>query len=235
MARSEDYRSELIALDRSSWPAYLSERSGVPGPRANLELLRAVADIGDLATYDALIDTDDEYLTCCGVVGLGAELAARPDGRLLARLRAYASDPRWRVREAVAMALQRLGDADLDRLRSVVLDWADDPDPLVQRAAAAAICEPRLLESAEATATAVEVCQRVTSSLIRRPRTERRNADVRTLRRGLGYCWSVAVAADPVPGLAAFAALAVSTDPDVAWIVRENRGKKRLARLLQEP
>ena len=47
----------------------------------------------------------------------------------------------------------------------------------------------------------------------------------------LGYCWSVAVAADPVTGLAAFAALDAS-DPDVAWVIAENRKKKRLAALL---
>lgn len=131
------------------------------------------------------------------------------------------------------MGLQRLGVADLPSLARIVLDWAHDPHPLVQRAAAAAICEPRLLLAPEAAATAVEVCRRCTAGLAARPADERRDADVRTLRRGLGYCWSVAVAADPEPGLVAFAALD-QTDPDVAWIVRENRGKKRLARLFEE-
>ena len=133
---------------------------------------------------------------------------------------------------AVAMAMQRLGDADLPRLLGLVRDWADDPDPLVQRAAAAAICEPRLLTTPDAAAAAVEVCRRATESLVRRPADQRRDAAVRTLRKGLGYCWSVAVAADPAPGLAAFAELAATDDPDVAWIVRENRSKKRLAALL---
>ena len=65
-----------------------------------------------------------------------------------------------------------------------------------------------------------------------RPTAERRSDGGRTLRRGLGYCWSVAVAADPVPGLEAFAVLAEQTDPDVVWIVRDNGRKRRLARLL---
>jgi len=135
------------------------------------------------------------------------------------------------VREAVAMALQRLGDRDLPAMQAIVLDWARDDDPLVQRAAAAGICEPRLLASAEAAAVAVEVCRRATVALARRPEQVRREAGVRTLRQALGYCWSVAVAADPGPGLAAFRALD-ETDPDVAWIVRTNLTKKRLARLL---
>ena len=144
---------------------------------------------------------------------------------------AIASDGRWRVREAVAMALQRLGDADLPAMHEIVLAWATDPDPLVQRAAAAGICEPRLLATPEAAAVAVEVCRRATDALVHLPAGERRHPDVRTLRQALGYCWSVAVAADPAPGLAAFDALD-DGDADVAWLVRSNRTKKRLARLL---
>ena len=63
---------------------------------------------------------------------------------LLAELRRHATDPRWRAREAVAMALQRLGDADMDALLDEMERWAGGR-PLEQRAAAAALCEPRLL------------------------------------------------------------------------------------------
>ena len=232
MGRVDDYRAELATLERSAWASYLTERSGLPGPRGNIELGQAVADEGDLATYDLLIASDDEYLTFCGVVGLGAVLATRADDTLEARLHRHASDGRWRVREAVAMALQRVGDADLPRLRRLVVKWAEDADPLVQRAAVAAICEPRLLATRDAAATAIEVCRYTTESLAARPADQRRDPHVRTLRQGLGYCWSVAVAADPLPGLATFAALEESSDPDVAWIVKENRRKKRLAALL---
>jgi hypothetical protein len=110
--------------------------------------------------------------------------------------------------------------------------WAADPDPLVQRAAVAGICEPRLLEAREGAACALVTCQVVTASLVDRPAGTRRDPDVRVLRQALGYCWSVAVAADPERGLPAFHELAASSDTDVAWIVRENGRKKRLARLL---
>jgi len=52
------------------------------------------------------------------------------------------------------------------------------------------------------------------------------------LRQALGYCWSVAVAADLGGGLPNFRALQQHGDPDVQWIVRENTKKSRLARLL---
>jgi len=230
MSRRDLYRAALRRLDVEQWPAYLREYSGLPGPRGNIELAQAAADEGDAATFDRLIDTDDEYLVFCGVIGLGRLLAKGTD--VLSRLRDHAIDPRWRVREAVAMALQRLGDADLPRLLSTVKIWAADPAPLVWRAAAAAICEPRLVTTRTAAACAIEVCSRATEALAGLPLPRRRDADVRALRRALGYCWSVAVVADPVAGLPPFLAMADSRDRDVTWIVRENSKEVRLASLL---
>ncbi len=236
VSRPERYRVELRAGAPAGWPAYLRERSGLPGPRANLELAQAVADEGDADTFDGLLATDDEYLAFCGVLGLGRLLAdgppARTRRRIEARLHEYATDPRWRVREAVALALQRLGDADLPRLLDLGTTWVGDPHPLVRRAAVAAVCEPRLLAAREAAARAVDLCGRATAGLAALPADQRRDEGVRALRQALGYCWSVAVAADPAGGLPAFRALAAVDDSDVAWIVRENGRKKRLAGLL---
>lgn len=231
MSRIEEHRAALRALPGSDWAAYLTDHSGLPGPRGNIELGLAVAEEASPDQIDALIASGDEYLTFCGVIGLGRLLAegAPTEGRL----HAHASDERWRVREAVAMALQRLGDADPPRLLALATTWAGDADPLVQRAALAGVCEPRLLRTAEAAATAVELCDLVTASLAARPSEERRRPGVRTLRQGLGYCWSVAVAADPVRGLPRFESLGTPADHDVAWIVAENRKKKRLAQLLE--
>jgi HEAT repeat protein len=230
VTRASLYRAALHGLDVRRWPEYLRENSGLPGPRGNIELAQAVADEGDAATFDAMIATDDEYLVFCGVIGLGRLLAEGVD--VLSRLRGHAADPRWRVREAVAMALQRLGDADLPRLLTTVMSWVADPNPLVRRAAAAAVCEPRLLKTGPAAACAIEVCLRATEGLAALPPQRRRDADVRTLRQSLGYCWSVAVAADPAAGLPRFRAMAESGDSDVAWIVRNNSRKARLASLL---
>jgi len=228
MTRIAEYRAALLDRDPAGWGSYLDEHSGLPGPRGNIELALAYADVAAPALGDELIASGDEYRTFCGVVALGDRAA---DPVVQGRLREHASDPRWRVREAVAMALQRLGDADLPTLEEIVLAWADDPDPLVQRAAAAAVCEPRLLATPEAAAVAVTVCRRATAALAALSPEDRRRPEVRTLRQGLGYCWSVAVAADPTAGLPAFGALDTH-DPDVGWIVRENLTKKRLARLV---
>lgn len=94
------------------WPAFLSEHSGLPGPRANLALVDAVAALASQATIDALLESGDEYLVMCAAAALGWR---GDDPAAAARARALASDERWRVREGVAIGLL-LGDRDLPAL-----------------------------------------------------------------------------------------------------------------------
>ncbi|CAN3126343.1 HEAT repeat domain-containing protein [Mycobacterium sp. smrl_JER01] len=220
--------SELRALSSSEWNRFLGEHSGLPGPRANTELAIAYAELADQKHIVAAAGDSDEYLAMCGAVALGAR-ASEP--RALATLHRLASDPRWRVREGVALGLQLLGDAGFGDLERIATAWVGDEDPLVRRAAVAAICEPRLLGNPHAAAVAIDVCRNATASITRTSRSARRDPALRALRQALGYCWSVAVAAAPDTGLPAFHELD-RDDPDVAWIVNQNLRKKRLARLL---
>jgi hypothetical protein len=233
VSRVEDYRETLRRMPKASWTSYLDQHSGLPGPRANLSLLQAAADEGDATWLAELAGSRDEFGAATGAAGLGRLLAERPDEALEKRLHELAADPRWRVREGVAMALQRLGDVAPDRLWCLVRAWAVDSDPLVQRAAVAGICEPRLLRTRNGSAVSLEICSTVTRRLAAVPSAQRRNEAVRVLRQALGYCWSVAVAADPSSGLPLFGSLQADADPDVAWIVRENGKKARLRRLLE--
>jgi len=224
-----DYAAELAGLSDDAIPAYLSAHSNLPGPRSNLELAYAFAATASEPLVTRLAADDDEYLRVCGVMGLGPLIAKGDVGRITV-LHQNASSSMWRVREAVAMALQLLGDEDPSRLREIVTQWSGDADPLVQRAAIAAICEPRLLKDERTAQLALDACQQTTRSLL--ARTDRRDPAVRVLRQALGYCWSVAIAGRPVEGLATFAELQRDRDPDVAWIVRDNLKKARLKRLL---
>lgn len=228
MSGDARWRAALRALDRSAWPAFLDEHSGLPGPRANTALAAAFATAADIAQVDELLTSGDEYRTMCAAAALGFR-ADEP--ATAARARSLAADGRWRVREGVAMGLQLLGDDAPGSLVTLARTWAQDADPLVQRAAVAAVCEPRLLRTAAAAAAALAVCAQLTDRLVAVPAARRRDPALRTLRQALGYCWSVAVAADPTAGLPVFRALDAS-DPDVGWIVRENLRKKRLAALL---
>jgi HEAT repeat protein len=212
---------------------YLQRHSGLPGPRSNLELLARAGQALSPAHADRLRREDSEYLRCCGVIRLGHEYLDAPsdDARdaIVGLLTRFAADASWRVREAVAMAGQTIGDHDATALKHLVRAWINDTEPLVVRAGIATICEPRLLRGAGMAAFAVGACRTATDQLLALDPKERARADARTLRQALGYCWSVAIAADPT-GLPAFTAL--GGDPDVEWIVRENRRKARLKKLL---
>ncbi|MFC8732747.1 HEAT repeat domain-containing protein [Luteimicrobium sp. NPDC057192] len=244
MARRDAYRTDLTALlaaddGAAAVRGYLAERSGLPGPRANLELVAAFADVAPGSLARELARSDDEYERVCGVVGLGRLLVEAPDGgstarSLVAALRGAAVSESWREREAVAMALQRLGDADPRRLRDVVAAWAPGPDPLVARAAVAGICEPRLLSDPATARAAIDACREATGLLAAVPADRRREPAVRTLRQALGYCWSVVVAGAPEAGLPVFEELGppAADDRDLDWVVRTNLRKARLQRVL---
>ncbi len=234
MSKTDDYRSTLRSL--SDWEAYLRSQSGLPGPRANLELIQAVADEATPAMIERWLtygpeqapeNTPDVFLACCGTVALGRLLA---EGRTeaLPQLRTLANDPRWRIRECVAMALQRLGTADIHRLMEVSRDWAGG-SLLEQRAAIAAVCEPRLLVSHEAARSAFDLLDITTQTI---QKSEQRKTEAfRVLKKGLAYCWSVAVAALPEEGKTRFTAWIKINDPDIRSILRENLKKNRLIRL----
>lgn len=226
----EEYRHVLRGLPQDQIPDYLDAHSGLPGPRSNLTLLAALVEEGSADLILALADRDDEYPRSCGTAGLGRLLAEGVD--VFDVLHTRAADDSWRVREAAAMALQRLGDDAPERMRGLVAGWAADDDPLVRRAAVAGICEPRLLRDPVTALAALDACEVATRGLLAVPVDQRRDPDVRTLRQGLGYCWSVAVAGAPEPGVDRFLALESSEDADLRWIVRENRKKARLRTLL---
>lgn len=251
MSRVAEYRERLAGLPPDRWEPFLLSESGLPGPRGNLELAAAVADAlggaedgvdrcrawADIDADRAPTNTPEEFLAFCGVLGLG-EAAARAvergdvasAGALHARLRVHANDSRWRVREAVAQALQRVGDRDLETLRAVTDAWAGG-SWLERRAAMAAVCEPRLLRDPEHAAWVVDLLDRVTRSLMASddPAPERR-----VLRQALGYGWSVALVAAPEHGRPIFERWASDPHMDARWIVRENLKKKRLQRIDEE-
>lgn len=222
------HRAVLATLPTTEWDDYLDANSGLPGPRGNLELLEVVGDIASPQYLRSCAASLDEYRAAVGAAGLG-RLATEGDTTVLGLLHELAQDPRWRVREGVAMALQRIGDADRSQLHQITETWAGGP-PLVQRAAVAGECEPRLLDTGADAAHALGLVDRVTASLVELPPSRRREDDVRVLRKALGYCWSVATAAAPDEGFAALERWAGVADADVAWVLRENVRKARLTR-----
>ena len=234
MSKIETYRVTLRTL--ANWDAYLMQESGLPGPRGNLELAQVVADEGDRALFERYLtytseiaptNSPEEFLAFCGAVGLG-RLLAEGQREYLETLRLCASDSRWRMREAVAMALQRWGAADMDALIAAMQSWSRGT-PLEQRAAAAALCEPRLLKQPDRAAAVLQILDRITASILQVQ--DRSNLDFRALRKGLGYCWSVAVAALPELGKPLMEKWLGNPDHDIQWIMKTNLKKNRLVRM----
>ena len=101
--------------------------------------------------------------------------------------------------------------------------------PLEQRAAAAALCEPSLLENRDETRRVLQVLDGITASI---EGVEDRTSDqFKALRKGLGYCWSVATVVLPQEGKKLMEGWLTSEDADVRWIMKENLRKKRLERM----
>lgn len=237
MSRIDEYQHALA--EQADWEAYLLAESRLPGPRGNLELAQAAARSGSEAQFKcwreytpdrAPTNTPGEFVAFCGVLGLG-ELLASGRRDVLPELRVWASDPRWRVREAAAMALQRWGDANPGALLEEMLSWASG-NFREQRAAAAGLCEPRLLKDPAFTRQVLGILDAVTQALVHSK--ERRSPDFLTLRQALGYCWSVAAVALPEEGILLLRKWLASPDPDAAWIMRENLKKNRLKLYLDE-
>jgi hypothetical protein len=224
-SKREAYRAAL--RDARDWDSYLSAQSGLPGPRANLELLQAAADEGTVEQFQRWLQSGDEFLAACGAVGLG-RLVGDGELGLLEELRHHANNPRWRVREGVAMGLQRFGACDMAALLAAMHTWARG-SLLERRAVVAGLCEPPLLRDRAAARAVLGILDGITISLLDEP--NRRSEPFRVLRQALAYGWSVAVVADPEVGKPLLEKWLQSSDRDVAWLARENLRKNRLKQL----
>jgi hypothetical protein len=261
MSKKMTYQPELAQqLDRylaggdtENLENYLASNSNLPGPRGNLELADAFGDsLADLAgrgghslwelctkmtsipVNEAPTNDPREFIPFCGAVGVGALGAAVPelfDGSLAA-FRRLADDPRWRMREATAMGLQRLLRSRQEEAFAALEGWISGGSPLALRAAAAAVAEPPLLVYEETAQRALRLHRRIMERVA--GFEDRRSGEFRTLRQALGYTLSVVVQATPEAGFAFLRGLAATPDPDVRWIVRENLKKSRLVKYFPE-
>jgi len=228
----------LVTLAKlKDWDSHLLRHSGLPGPRANLELFWTVAAAGCKAQFlgwaalgpdQAPENSPKVFLAVCGVGGLG-RLAGEGDRQALEQMLAFADDPRWRVREAVAMGIQIIGDLD-PALCLKAADKLAKGNWLAQRACVAGLCEPRLLKDRAFALETLRLLDGVTRRLAAQSDTYK-DPGFLALRQALGYGWSVAVAGCPDPGKAAVEAWAASKGKYLLWMVKENLSKSRLKRL----
>ncbi|MFX1559483.1 MAG: hypothetical protein ACFFBL_02735 [Promethearchaeota archaeon] len=227
---------------------YIVENSNLPGPRGNLELASAFEEIvsdqtsknsveeiwelcssmSNFSATEAPVNDPKEFIAFCGTRGLGAIGAVCPEyqEKTLFYLRTLAQDSRWRMREAVAMALQKLLSGGDINIRRELEDWIDEGDWLVLRGVVAGIAEPSLLKDRVFAKWALEAHSKVLQKIRASP--NRKSDEFRTLRKALGYSLSVVVKAIPSLGFHLLEELIKMDDADMKWIIKENLKKKRL-------
>jgi hypothetical protein len=255
MNKKERHARDLVALldefyaagDARPLTDYLMSYSDLPGRRANLELAGAFGDLvecyagqerlWELVTSLAAIPADEapvntprEFLPFCGAIGIGAlgSVASTYIAEALNTLKELANDPRWRMREAVCFGLQRILARHGQDTMSALNSWIANGSPLELRAAACAAAEPMLLQDADLAHAALRLHEAIMTRLSEIP--DRKSEAFKTLRQGLGYTLSVVVQALPQAGFELLAGLAVSADPDVRWVVKQNLKKNRLVK-----
>ncbi len=235
MSKMQVYCDKLRNM--RDWDDYLLQNSGLPGPRGNLELMMAVVREGDKKLFDRYLGYNEQaapenspgvFLAMCGTVGYG-RLIAEGDHQLLPVLRGLASDNRWRVREAVAIAYQIVGEHDFEMLLSEA-EILEEGNPLEKRAAVAALCEPKLLKNRNDAYRVLEIMYYITRWLADNAQVSK-TEEYRVLKKGLAYGWSVAVAAFPCEGKPVFEKWLENSSREVRWVMKENLKKKRLLKL----
>jgi len=234
--------------DGDALQLYLQAHSNLPGPRGNLELAADTANLLAASDLDWAMDLIDGW-SRLGELRAGGNApevmlpftAAQTAGALWSRadhdrrmlleelLHRGANDSRWRVREGVAMGMQRIGFSCFDDLRDLTNRWSAQATLLEWRAIVAALAEPPLLIDRSRAELGIDRSCLALEALLSQPVNQRASGDARALRAALGYAISVFLAVDP-DGFAEFERIARIPDKDAQWIVRENLKKARIAK-----
>ena len=213
---------------------YLMANSHLPGPRGNLELLYefakgATKEMTDKCLAYIKLDTansPEEFVGMCGV--LGYAVSHREDNAgTIAFLAQYATHSSWRIREAVAMGIQEISVGNLDETLGNIGPLAKG-NSLEMRAVVAGLCEPKLLKDKKIDRKILALLGSITKTLDHDEKLD--NGDD-SLRKALGYGWSVVVAASPEDGKKEFEKLFALSGKHVRWIIRENLKKNRLIKM----
>ncbi|MEO7330182.1 MAG: hypothetical protein ABI193_16525, partial [Minicystis sp.] len=190
-ARLEAALEQAIAHDRTDdLFDLLARASGLPGPRANLDLARAMglSIAAHRGRADALlrrmIATDQEFVRLIAAVALGARSIAGLDTKTaLAGLQELAGDARHSVRSGVVLALRlritALGEAAVDELAA----WTDGY--LQAHVALEALAERSILDPLPAAAPVLTRLNEAFALADLSKRADERLQGVRTLRAGL--------------------------------------------------
>jgi DNA polymerase III delta prime subunit len=161
----------------------------------------------------------------CGIVGF-CILNKNDIKETLKSIRKYAAHNSWRIRDAVAIGIQEIAETDMNSIIDILETWMNGND-LEKRAIVAALCEPKLLKEKSIIIRIFEILKRITLKF--EGISGKLSIEQDSLRKSLGYGWSVAIVSLPYEGKIAFEKIAKIENKHIKWIVKENLKKKRLS------
>lgn len=214
---------------------YLLKNSGLPGPRGNLTLLYSFSkeatavEITECLSFinDNLKNSPEEFVGMCGIVGLCCLQKVNPQNAITT-VRQYASHSSWRIREAVAIGIQKMVDENLCDVIKILDGWTSGND-YEKRAVIASLCEPKLLNDKSNVKRILNILSKMMASFA--SVTGTLSEGQIALRKAAGYCWSVAIVASPEDGKKSFEKLLPAKNKHILWIIRENLKKNRLFKM----
>ncbi|MBP8675754.1 MAG: hypothetical protein KBH53_01780 [Methanoculleus sp.] len=241
----------LSSGDAGDLIAYLAAESSLAGPRTNQDLTEAfarairefaVADredrriLWDLCVELACISPEDaptsephESLSVCGVRGIAAMGTVSPGcvKAALRKLAESAEDPRWRVRDAVAIGLRDLLARHRDVTVSELNGWVEGGSWSAMQTVAAGVADADLLREPDLAEAALLLHRKIMIRVY--TAGERESEDFQALRKTLGCTLSRVVAALPSSGFEYLQQVSTLDDQEIRWIVRENLKDNHLA------
>lgn len=241
---------EALIPDPEGAAGFLTSHSGLPGRRANLELAAVLADLAAagalepvwsqtlvawsrIPASEAPTNHPREFLPFCAVQALGAlhtHVTEALRAEIESALRRAANDSRWRLREACAFGLQRVGTSSPSSLMQLIEAWVQAPTLLELRAVLVGLADPGLLETPAMVTFALETADRVMDAAISSGEDALHSEPGKVLQKALGFAPSVLVAAAPVEGFPLLEAWADRGSITAAKAVAANLRKARLAR-----
>jgi hypothetical protein len=214
---------------------YLLNNSNLPGPRGNLELLHSFIKSADMKTVETCLgyitpdttNSPEEFAGMCGVTGY-AWLNKNEIEKTMEYIRKYASHSSWRIREAVAIGIQEIANPEnMKRILDSFEEWISGNE-LEKRALAAALCEPKLLYDKDYNLRILNFLSEITDSFKEK---DKLTDNQKTLRKTLGYAWSVLIVYLPAEGKKVFESYKNTGNKHIKWIMNENLKKNRLTRM----
>jgi hypothetical protein len=208
----------------------LEKESKLPGPAANLSLLRQFikeATPEQVALCLTVLDTKPDanspatFVAACGV-------AASANAEIF---RKAANSSNWRIRESAVLGLQNLGLKNPDELYSIFDSW-ENANLLEKRCIAATLCEPALIKTKEKAEEILGILNEYMEIIELEKNVK--SEEYRVFKKAMGYCISVAMVANPEKGKEYFEEWMRSPSLEIRWVLSENLKHDRLRKMDSE-